>query len=79
MFVTPVTTCTSGDLRTTGLVGAADSPGMWENQSSDPVLSELLDQVIDIVPESVITGWCQCLVVVKTVLVVGHCVDHNVV
>jgi hypothetical protein len=56
VFVTPVTTCTSGDFRTTGHVGAGDSPSIWENQSSDPVLSELLDQVIDFVPESIITG-----------------------
>lgn len=28
---------------------------MWDNQSSDPVLSDLLDQVIDIVPDAVCT------------------------
>lgn len=62
LFVTPVTTCTSGDFRTAGHVGAADSCS-WENQSSDPVLSELLDQVIDIVPESIITaGRTQCCI-----------------
>lgn len=32
---------------------SADSPNVWDNQSSDPVLSDLLDQVIDIVPEGV--------------------------
>jgi hypothetical protein len=79
MFVTPVTTCTSGEFRATAVVGASDSPGIWENQSSDPVLSELLDQVIDIVPESIITGGCRCLVIVKTQVVVSLCVDHNVV
>lgn len=29
---------------------------MWDNQSSDPVLSDLLDQVIDIVPDAVCNG-----------------------
>lgn len=28
----------------------------WDLQSSDPLLSELLDQVIDIVPDAIITG-----------------------
>ncbi|XP_069691710.1 nuclear receptor coactivator 2-like isoform X3 [Periplaneta americana] len=55
LYVTSVTSCTSGDFRTSGPVGAADSPSMWDGQSSDPVLSEILDQVIDIVPESIIT------------------------
>jgi hypothetical protein len=59
--VNPGTSCAPGDFRITGQVGTADSPGIWENQSSsDPVLSELLDQVIDIVPESIIAGRLQC-------------------
>lgn len=33
---------------------------MWDSQaSSDPLLSELLDQVIDIVPDAIITGLFQ--------------------
>jgi hypothetical protein len=61
LFVNPGTACAPGDFRIAGPVGPADSPGIWENQSSsDPVLSDLLDQVIDIVPESIIAGKSQC-------------------
>lgn len=29
---------------------------VWDSQSSDPVLSDILDQVIDIVPDAVCSG-----------------------
>lgn len=31
-------------------------PTNWDNQSSDPDLSEILDQVIEFVPDEAITG-----------------------
>ena len=34
---------------------------IWDNQSSDPVLSDLLDQVIDIVPDAVCTDSSQLM------------------
>ncbi|KAJ9600431.1 hypothetical protein L9F63_009287, partial [Diploptera punctata] len=48
-FVTPGTS----DFRI-GFVTASDNASLWEDQSSDPVLSQLLDQVIDIVPDTAI-------------------------
>lgn len=41
----------SGEYRQT-----SNDPTNWDNQSSDPDLSEILDQVIDFVPDDAITS-----------------------
>lgn len=41
----------SGDYRSAGL-----DPNSWDNQSSDPDLSDILDQVIEFVPDDAIAG-----------------------
>ena len=41
----------TGDYRQSGT-----DPNSWDNQSSDPDLSEILDQVIDFVPENALQG-----------------------
>lgn len=41
----------SGDYRQT-----STDPTTWNNQSSDPDLSEILDQVIEFVPDEPIAG-----------------------
>ena len=41
----------SGEYRQT-----STDPSNWDNQSSDPDLSDILDQVIEFVPDEAITG-----------------------
>lgn len=41
----------SGEYRPSGT-----DPNAWDNQSSDPDLSDILDQVIDFVPDEAIAG-----------------------
>ena len=45
----------SSDFRT-GMVSATDSSVIWDDQSSDPVLSQILDQVIDTLPDTIMSG-----------------------
>lgn len=40
-------------------------PSSWNNQSSDPDLSDILDQVIEIVPDEAITGMQLIITVTK--------------
>lgn len=35
---------------------ASTDPSSWDNQSSDPDLSDILDQVIEFVPDEAIAG-----------------------